>query len=253
MKLPFVLSCGIQFHSCRWSNILIRKQSLGQLGSFPSSPALSYLLPSTREKRESTEVGELTCLSDSLLCSRIIFLQPAAYWLCDIFTKSDLATDLNAKWTLRPWTTFYLGVCLLLSNLRAMRILSPLHILPDPIDLFWRSPWQRKDEPGGLEEGPRQWRTCETINQWADIQVWLCIQRGLVSLSKLKWVMYYMYQHAKDTALSPRGFDVLLTRLTSIGSGKNILQFLVMLGKISCSDKRVLCCCREVRHVWMTA
>lgn len=128
MKLPFVLSCGIQFHSCRWSNILIRKQSLGQLGSFPSSPALSYLLPSTREKRESTEVGELTCLSDSLLCSRIIFLQPAAYWLCDIFTKSDLATDLNAKWTLRPWTTFYLGVCLLLSNLRAMRNLkSPPH------------------------------------------------------------------------------------------------------------------------------
>ncbi len=128
MKHPFVVSCGIQFHSCWWNNILIRKQSPGQPGSFPSSLALSYLLPSTREKKREYGEGELTCLSDSLLCSWIIFLQLTAYWLCDIFTKSDLATDLNAKWTLWRRTTSYLCVCLLLSNLRGHEDLkSPPH------------------------------------------------------------------------------------------------------------------------------
>lgn len=88
MKLPFVVSCGIQFFLYWWNNILIRKQSLGQPGSFPSSLALSYLLEYGK--------GGLTCPSDSLLCSGIIFVQLTAYWLCDIFTRSDLTADLNA-------------------------------------------------------------------------------------------------------------------------------------------------------------
>lgn len=104
----FVASCGIRFHSCWWNNVLIRKPGAARIISFP---ALSYLLPSTREKKkEEYRDGELTWLSDSLLCWRIIFLQLTAFWLGDIFTKSDLATDLNAKWTLRTWTTFHLRV-----------------------------------------------------------------------------------------------------------------------------------------------
>lgn len=50
----------------------------------------------------------------------------------------------------------FISVCLLLSNLRAVRILSPIHIQPDPIDPFRRLSWQRKDELGGWEEGQRQ-------------------------------------------------------------------------------------------------
>lgn len=170
IKQPFVVSCGIPFHSCWWNNILIRKQSPGQPGSFPFSLALSCLFPSTTEKKRVHGEGELTCLSDSLLCSRIKFLQLTAYWLCDISTKSDLATDLNAKWTLQPWTTFFICVRLLLSNLKAARILSPLHILPNPVDLFRRWPGNAK-------------MSREAISQWSDIQVWLFLQRGLLLLS----------------------------------------------------------------------
>lgn len=156
-------------------------------------------------------------------------MQLTAYWRCDIFTRSDLTTDLNAKWTLRPWT-FYLCLCLLLSRP------SPLHILPDPIDLFWQLPWQLKDEPWVLEKGPHQWRTWGAISQPADVQVWLsllCIQYSLLLLGKLWWVMFCMYQNAKDTFLSPCWFDVLLSRTMSSGDGKNILQlpFKVMLEK----------------------
>lgn len=89
----------------------------------------------------------------------------------------------------------------------AMRILSLHHILPDPNDLFWRSPWQQRDEPGGGEGGreawPRQLQKCEAINQWADIKAELIQQKqkGLLLPRQLQWVIYCTYQHAKDTAL----------------------------------------------------
>ncbi len=96
---------GFSFTSVGGITFWLESRARGSWDHFPP-PALSYLLPLSREKKRGYSEGELTCLSDSLLCSRIIFLQLTAFWLCDIFTKSDLAADLNAKWTLQPWTTF---------------------------------------------------------------------------------------------------------------------------------------------------
>lgn len=128
------------FHSRWWNNILIRKWRLGQPGWFPFSPALSCLLPYTAEKKRVLGGGELTCLSDSLPCSRIIFLELTACCLSDIFTKSDLACDLNAKWTLQ-----------------GLRILSP-PTSTSPLTVAW----QCKDE-WALGKGPCQPRH---VSQW---------------------------------------------------------------------------------------
>lgn len=57
------------------------------------------------------------------------------------------------------------------------------------------------------------------------------IQYSWLLLSKLWWVMFCMYWNAKDTALSPSWFDVLLSRPMSSGGGRNILQLQVKLEK----------------------
>lgn len=109
MIKPFVVSYGIRSHCCWWSNVLIRKPGAARIISFPALSHICSLQLEGKKKKEYGD-GELTWLSDSLRCWRIIFLQLTAFWLCDIFTKSDLVTDLNAKWTLRIWTTFHLCV-----------------------------------------------------------------------------------------------------------------------------------------------
>lgn len=200
-------------------------------------PLLSHICsprPERKNKKTAYGEGELTCLSDSLLCSRIISLQPTADWLCDIFTKSEFTADLNAKRTLRRRTTFYLCACLLLSNLKAVRILSPIHILPDPIDLFWWSPWQQKDELGGVVGGRtspmRATQGYESGSGYSGM-VKPPVHTERLVITKWKWVMYCIYPHVKDAALSPSWFDSLPRRSARSGGGKNILQFRVKLEK----------------------
>lgn len=89
-RSPSLLSCGDCFHSCRWNNILIRKQSPGRPQSFPLPAPLSLL-------EQSGEGTELTCCSDSLHCLRIIIWQLAVYRLRGIFATSGLGGDMNAR------------------------------------------------------------------------------------------------------------------------------------------------------------
>lgn len=149
----------------------------GAGGSQIISPVRSYLLPSTGgEKR-----GNITLRSRTMSQK-------------NVFTWSQRAADLNAKWTQSRQTTFYPRARLLLSDLRPVKILSLLRILPDPIDLLRRSSWQRTDEPGA------GWRRDGGGDKHARPSISPRTHTERLVITKSKWLVFFMYQHVKDTA-----------------------------------------------------